>query len=75
MSVLDLQEQTAEQLLKSMDYQTRRNIKKTFEMGVEVRTLDYSETDTFYEHILHISEIGVGILLKCKAMFFFSHFK
>ena len=33
----------------SMDYQTRRNIKKTFEMGVEVRTLDYSETDTFYE--------------------------
>ncbi|PTE78232.1 aminoacyltransferase [Staphylococcus gallinarum] len=49
MSVLDLQEQTAEQLLKSMDYQTRRNIKKTFEMGVEVRTLDYSETDTFYE--------------------------
>ncbi|MCG7338922.1 aminoacyltransferase [Staphylococcus sp. ACRSN] len=49
MSVLDLEDKTAEQLLKSMDYQTRRNIKKTFEMGVDVRTLDYSETDTFYE--------------------------
>lgn len=49
LSVLDLKDKSEEQLLKEMDYQTRRNIKKTYEMGVKVRTLPIEETTTFFE--------------------------
>ena len=49
LSVLDLKDKTEDQLLKEMDYQTRRNIKKTYEMGVQVKTLPIEETDTFFE--------------------------
>lgn len=33
-----------------MDYQTRRNIKKTYEMGVKVKTLPIEETNTFLNY-------------------------
>ncbi|UXS75752.1 aminoacyltransferase [Staphylococcus chromogenes] len=48
-SVLDLKNKTEDQLLKEMNYQTRRNIKKTYEMGVQVKTLPYEETDRFFK--------------------------
>ena len=48
-AVLDLKNKTEDQLLKEMNYQTRRNIKKTYEMGVEVKTLPYEETDRFFK--------------------------
>ncbi|MBO1199646.1 aminoacyltransferase [Staphylococcus simiae] len=49
LSVLDLKDKSEDQLLKEMDYQTRRNIKKTYEMGVKVRTLPIEETSTFFD--------------------------
>ncbi|MGV3042400.1 aminoacyltransferase [Staphylococcus rostri] len=49
LSVLDMQGKAPDQILKEMDYQTRRNIKKTYEMGVKVRTLSIDETDRFYK--------------------------
>ena len=49
LSVLDLKDKSETQLLNEMDYQTRRNIKKTYEMGVQVRTLSIDETPTFFK--------------------------
>ncbi|WP_251517546.1 MULTISPECIES: aminoacyltransferase [Staphylococcus] len=49
LSVLDLQGKSEKQLLKEMDYQTRRNIKRTEEMGVDVCTLPIEETDRFFK--------------------------
>lgn len=49
LSVLNIQQKKDEALLQEMQYQTRRNIKKTIEMGVQVRTLDISETDKFFK--------------------------
>ncbi|GEP79817.1 aminoacyltransferase [Staphylococcus carnosus] len=49
LSVLDLKDKTETQILNEMDYQTRRNIKKTYEMGVQVRTLSIDETPAFFE--------------------------
>ena len=49
LSVLDLQDKSEKQLLKEMDYRTRRNIKKTDQMGVQIRTLSIDETPKFYE--------------------------
>ncbi|MEJ7307179.1 peptidoglycan bridge formation glycyltransferase FemA/FemB family protein, partial [Staphylococcus epidermidis] len=49
LSVLDLKGKSEDQLMKEMDYQTRRNIKKTYEMGVKVRTLSIEETGTFFD--------------------------
>ena len=49
LSVLNLKDKSEDQLLKKMDYQTRRNIKKTYEMGVKVKTLPIEETNTFFE--------------------------
>ena len=49
LSVLNLKDKSEDQLLKEMDYQTRRNIKKIYEMGVKVKTLPIEETDTFFE--------------------------
>ncbi|MCD8829237.1 aminoacyltransferase [Staphylococcus gallinarum] len=48
-SVLDLTNKTPNQLLKEMDYQTRRNIKRTEEMGVKVTTLPIEETGRFFK--------------------------
>ncbi len=39
--VLDLKDKDENQLLKEMEYQTRRNIKKTIEIGVKVEDLSY----------------------------------
>ncbi|MGJ5712458.1 aminoacyltransferase [Staphylococcus auricularis] len=49
LSVLDLKDKSEDQLLKEMDYQTRRNIKKTYEMHVKVKTLPIEETDRFFK--------------------------
>lgn len=49
LSVLDLKNKSEDQLMKEMDYQTRRNIKKTYEMGVKVKTLPIEDTHTFFE--------------------------
>ncbi|MCG7305675.1 aminoacyltransferase [Staphylococcus warneri] len=49
LSVLDLKGKSEDQLMKEMDYQTRRNIKKTYEIGVKVRTLSIEETGTFFD--------------------------
>src|SRR5699024_2122690 len=49
LSVLDLKDKTEDDLLKEMDYQTRRNIKKTYEMDVRVRTLAIEETSRFFK--------------------------
>ncbi|APR59902.1 methicillin resistance protein [Staphylococcus condimenti] len=49
LSLLDLKDKSEDTLLKEMDYQTRRNIKKTYEMDVQVRTLPIEETNQFFE--------------------------
>ncbi|MCG3412329.1 aminoacyltransferase [Staphylococcus massiliensis] len=49
LSVLDLEGKSEKQLLKNMNYQTRRNIKKTDEMGVKVKTLPIEETNRFFK--------------------------
>ncbi|AYU54293.1 aminoacyltransferase [Staphylococcus debuckii] len=49
LSVLNLEGKSEDTLLKEMDYQTRRNIKKTYEMNVQVRTLPIEDTDQFFE--------------------------
>lgn len=48
-SVLDLKDKDENQLLKEMEYQTRRNIKKTIEIGVKVEDLSIEETNRFYK--------------------------
>lgn len=49
LSVLDLKDKSEDELLKEMSYQTRRNIKKTYEMGVEVTTLPFEQTPRFFK--------------------------
>ncbi|WP_100495228.1 endopeptidase Ale-1 resistance FemAB family serine transferase Epr [Staphylococcus epidermidis] len=49
LSVLDLNNKNTDMLLSEMDYQTRRNIKKTYEMNVQVRTLSIEETSRFFK--------------------------
>ncbi|MEJ7317010.1 peptidoglycan bridge formation glycyltransferase FemA/FemB family protein, partial [Staphylococcus epidermidis] len=48
LSVLNLKDKSKDDILKEMEYQTRRNIKKSLEMGVETTTLNISETERFY---------------------------
>ena len=48
LSVLNLKDKSKDNILKEMEYQTRRNIKKSLEMGVETTTLNISETERFY---------------------------
>lgn len=55
LSVLDLKDKTEDQLLKEMDYQTRRNIKKTYDIGVKTKTLTIDETQTFFD-LFHMAE-------------------
>ncbi|MFO3692730.1 aminoacyltransferase [Staphylococcus felis] len=49
LSVLNLKDKSENQLLKEMDYQTRRNIKKTYEMDVKIKTLSIDETERFFK--------------------------
>ncbi|MBO1198140.1 aminoacyltransferase [Staphylococcus simiae] len=49
LSVLDIKGKSKEAILEDMSYQTRRNIKKTIEMGVQTTVLDISETERFYK--------------------------
>ncbi|MBT2813188.1 aminoacyltransferase [Staphylococcus coagulans] len=49
LSVLDLKDKTEADLLKAMQYQTRRNIKKTEEMHVQVEELSIDETERFFK--------------------------
>ncbi|MEJ7453938.1 peptidoglycan bridge formation glycyltransferase FemA/FemB family protein, partial [Staphylococcus xylosus] len=48
MSVLNIDDKSEQQLLKDMNYQTRRNVLKTIEIGVKVRTLSINEISKFY---------------------------
>lgn len=48
LSVLDLTDKTDTELLKEMEYKTRRNINKTIEMGVRMRDLKEDEMDKFF---------------------------
>ncbi|MGD3158749.1 aminoacyltransferase [Staphylococcus cohnii] len=68
LSVLDLKNKTEDQLLKDMDYQTRRNIKKTYEMDVKVRTLPIEETDTFFK-LFKMAEEKHGFTFRGKEYF------
>ncbi|MDM7864146.1 aminoacyltransferase [Staphylococcus borealis] len=69
LSILDLKDKSEDQLLKEMDYQTRRNIKKTYEMGVKVRTLPMDETDTFFE-LFQMAEEKHGFKFRDKPYFY-----
>ncbi|MCI2774849.1 aminoacyltransferase [Staphylococcus petrasii] len=69
LSILDLKDKSEDQLLKEMDYQTRRNIKKTYEMGVKVRTLPMEETDTFFE-LFQMAEEKHGFKFRDKPYFY-----
>lgn len=68
LSVLDLNNRTEDQLLKDMDYQTRRNIKKTYEMGVKVCTLPIEETDRFFK-LFKMAEEKHGFKFRNKKYF------
>ena len=69
LSVLDLKDKTEEQLLKEMDYQTRRNIKKTYEMGVKVKTLPMEDTHTFFE-LFQMAEEKHGFKFRDEPYFY-----
>ncbi|EKU50108.1 aminoacyltransferase [Staphylococcus massiliensis] len=69
LSVLDLKGKSEDQLLKEMDYQTRRNIKKTYEMGVKVKTLPIEDTDTFFK-LFRMAEERHGFKFKEKDYFY-----
>ncbi len=49
LSVLDLKNKSEDELLKEMNYQTRRNIKKTEEMNVQIEDLNINETERFFK--------------------------
>src|SRR5205085_857528 len=66
--VLDLEGKNEKDILNEMDYQTRRNIKKTYEMGVEVETLDISQTDQFFE-LFRMAEEKHGFKFREKDYF------
>lgn len=69
LSVLNLKDKSEDQLLKEMDYQTRRNIKKTYEMGVKVKTLPIEETDTFFE-LFKMAEEKHGFKFRDEPYFY-----
>ena len=68
LSVLDLKDKSIDTLLKEMGYQTRRNIKKTYEMGVEVKTLPYEETERFFK-LFRMAEEKHGFKFRDLAYF------
>ncbi|AGC91649.1 aminoacyltransferase [Staphylococcus warneri] len=49
LSVLDMEGQKEEDVLKNMEYKTRRHVQHAIEMGVKTITLDISEIDRFYQ--------------------------
>lgn len=69
LSVLNLKDKSEDQLLKEMDYQTRRNIKKTYEMGVKVKTLPIEETNTFFE-LFKMAEEKHGFKFRDEPYFY-----
>lgn len=68
LSVLDLKGKSESQVLKEMDYQTRRNIKKTEEMNVQVKTLPIEDTHTFFE-LFKMAEEKHGFSFRDEAYF------
>lgn len=68
LSILDLKDKSEQQLLKEMDYQTRRNIKKTEEMGVKVRQLPIDETARFFK-LFHMAEEKHGFNFRDQQYF------
>lgn len=54
-SILNLKDKSEQQLLKEMSYQTRRNILKTIEMNVQIKTLSIEDTNRFYR-LFHMAE-------------------
>ncbi|EIO0100963.1 aminoacyltransferase [Staphylococcus pseudintermedius] len=68
LSVLDLSNKSFDDLLKNMSYQTRRNIKKTEEMGVQVKTLPIEQTDRFFE-LFKMAEEKHGFSFRDKNYF------
>ena len=52
-----------------MDYQTRRNIKKTYEMGVKVKTLPMEDTHTFFE-LFQMAEEKHGFKFRDEPYFY-----
>ncbi|MDK7114464.1 aminoacyltransferase [Staphylococcus pettenkoferi] len=68
LSVLDLKGKNGKEVLNEMDYQTRRNIKKTYEMGVEVKDLSIEETPKFYR-LFHMAEEKHGFKFRDEAYF------
>ncbi|MGT3737237.1 aminoacyltransferase [Staphylococcus aureus] len=68
LSVLDLTNKNTKELLKNMSYQTRRNIKRTEEMGVKASTLPLEETDRFFK-LFKMAEEKHGFSFRDKAYF------
>ena len=65
---IDLKDKTEDQLLKEMDYQTRRNIKKTYEMGVQVKKFTIERNRTFFE-LFQMAEEKHGFKFREKPYF------
>lgn len=68
LSILNLKDKSEDKLLEEMDYQTRRNIKKTYEMDVQVKTLPIEETDRFFK-LFKMAEEKHGFKFRDKAYF------
>lgn len=68
LSVLHLEGKSEEQLLKNMEYKTRRNINKTIEMGVQLRDLSIDETDRFFK-LFKMAEDKHGFSFRDQAYF------
>ncbi|HEC2169346.1 TPA: aminoacyltransferase [Staphylococcus delphini] len=68
LSVLDLKDKSEEMLLSEMDYQTRRNIKKTYEMDVRVKTLPIEETARFLK-LFQMAERKHGFTFRDQSYF------
>lgn len=67
-SVLDLKNKSLDDILNDMEYKTRRNIKKTEEMGVKVRELPSSEVSLFYS-LFQMAEEKHGFSFRDEAYF------
>ncbi|MGV2876046.1 aminoacyltransferase [Macrococcus capreoli] len=68
LSVLHLEGKSEDQLLKEMEYKTRRNINKTIEMGVKIKDLSIEETDRFFK-LFKMAEDKHGFSFRDKAYF------
>ena len=68
LSVLNLKNKNEDTLLKEMEYQTRRNIKKTYEMNVQVKTLPIEETARFFA-LFKMAEEKHGFKFMNKSYF------